>query len=56
MIGCCGSDEKVEYARSVGFDEVFNYKKKKPWSATLKKVAPEGIDCFFDNVSFQIRL
>ena len=51
MVGCCGTDEKVAFAKSLGYDDAFNYKTEKSWPDALKRVAPKGIDCFFDNVS-----
>lgn len=49
-IGSVGSDEKLDYITStLGFDVGFNYKKEKPAQA-LPRLAPEGIDIFFDNV------
>lgn len=53
-VGCCSSAEKVSFAKASGFDQVFNYKKDKPWHSTLQKVAREGIDCFFDNAGGQL--
>ena len=50
VIGVTGSDEKFEYLQSLGFDEFINYKKG-DLNEALKKAAPEGIDCYFDNVS-----
>ncbi|CAK8689398.1 unnamed protein product [Clavelina lepadiformis] len=54
VVGCCGSDEKVAFAKSLGFDEVFNYKTEKSWPEAIKRCAPNGIDCFFDNVGGQL--
>ena len=51
VIGFAGSDKKVEYLQSLGFDEAYNYKTIKSLSETLKNACPKGIDCFFDNVS-----
>jgi NADPH-dependent curcumin reductase CurA len=48
-IGSAGTTEKVDYAREVGFDEVFNYKEEEP-GAALDRIAPEGIDINFENV------
>ncbi|KAL9622624.1 MAG: hypothetical protein Q9204_008014, partial [Flavoplaca sp. TL-2023a] len=49
-IGSVGSDEKLEYITStLGFDAGFNYKKESPAEA-LPRLAPEGIDIYFDNV------
>ena len=51
MIGFVGSDDKVDWLKNeLGFDHVFNYKKV-DFSEAITKVAPEGVDCFFDNVS-----
>jgi len=50
VIGCCGTDSKVEFAKSTGFDFVFNYKTVSSWKEEIAKAAPKGIDCFFDNV------
>ncbi|XP_043916991.1 prostaglandin reductase 1-like [Protopterus annectens] len=50
VVGCAGSDEKVQYLKDIGFDEVFNYKTADSLEESLKKAAPEGYDCFFDNV------
>jgi NADPH-dependent curcumin reductase CurA len=49
VIGSAGSDEKVGYLRSVGFDEAFNYKKTAPGDA-LGKFCPDGFQLYFDNV------
>lgn len=49
MIGSVGDDKKLEFLKSIGFDEGFNYKSEPPREA-LKRLAPEGIDIFYDNV------
>lgn len=50
VIGSAGSDEKVEFIKSeLKFDEAFNYKKTSTRDA-LKKLAPNGIDIYFENV------
>ncbi|KAI1323639.1 hypothetical protein F5Y16DRAFT_332434 [Xylariaceae sp. FL0255] len=50
VIGSCGSDEKVDFVtKDLGFDSAFNYKKEKPADA-LKRLAPNGIDIYFENV------
>ena len=51
VIGFAGTDKKVEYLKSLGFDEAYNYKTIESLSETLKNACPKGIDCFFDNVS-----
>ncbi|XP_063240678.1 prostaglandin reductase 1-like isoform X1 [Bacillus rossius redtenbacheri] len=50
VIGFAGSDDKVKWLTSeLGFDHAFNYKTTDIDEA-LKKAAPNGIDCYFDNV------
>ncbi|XP_077995120.1 prostaglandin reductase 1-like [Glandiceps talaboti] len=49
VIGCAGSEEKIKFLKDLGFDEVFNYKTENLDEA-LKRAAPNGIDCYFDNV------
>ncbi|XP_040819071.1 prostaglandin reductase 1 [Ochotona curzoniae] len=50
VVGSAGSDEKVEYLKKIGFDFAFNYKTVTSLEETLKKAAPDGYDCYFDNV------
>lgn len=53
VIGSTGSDEKVKYlTEELGFDAAFNYKvvTHDKLSETLSKLAPDGIDVFFENV------
>lgn len=51
VIGFAGSDEKVSMLKEeLKFDHAFNYKTEKDIKTALCKVAPEGIDVFFDNV------
>nr|CAD7201308.1 unnamed protein product [Timema douglasi] len=50
VIGFAGSDEKVKWIKEeLGFDAAFNYKTKDVTEA-LKESAPDGVDCYFDNV------
>ncbi|KAK1485987.1 hypothetical protein CTAM01_12357 [Colletotrichum tamarilloi] len=50
VIGSVGADEKVDYlVRELGFDAVFNYKKETV-DEGLARLAPDGIDIFYDNV------
>jgi NADPH-dependent curcumin reductase CurA len=50
VIGSVGSDDKLEFiTKELGFDGGFNYKKEKPADA-LKRLAPDGIDIYFENV------
>ncbi|KAL2079285.1 hypothetical protein ACEWY4_025029 [Coilia grayii] len=50
VIGSAGSEAKVAYLKELGFDEAFNYKTAPSLEQALKEAAPEGYDCFFENV------
>ncbi|MDA9657133.1 NADP-dependent oxidoreductase [Alphaproteobacteria bacterium] len=51
IIGFTSSDKKAEICKKeFGYDEVINYKKADNLSSCLKQIAPNGVDCFFDNV------
>lgn len=50
VIGSVGDDKKLEFiTKELGFDAGFNYKKEKPIDA-LKRLAPKGIDIYYENV------
>ncbi|XP_046960844.1 prostaglandin reductase 1-like [Vanessa cardui] len=50
VIGFAGSDDKVEWLeKELGFDKAFNYKTA-DIQKELKAAAPNGVDCYFDNV------
>ncbi|KAI5781804.1 hypothetical protein EDC01DRAFT_751908 [Geopyxis carbonaria] len=50
VIGSVGSDDKAEFiTKELGFDGAFNYKTENPHDA-LKRLAPNGIDIYYDNV------
>ncbi|KAI5463912.1 NADP-dependent leukotriene B4 12-hydroxydehydrogenase [Mariannaea sp. PMI_226] len=50
VIGLVGSDEKLDFIMNeLGFDSGFNYKRENPMDA-LKRLAPNGIDIYFENV------
>ena len=50
VIGFAGSDDKVDWlVNDLGFDRAYNYKKVDV-KKSLKEAAPNGVDCFFDNV------
>ena len=51
VIGFAGTDAKVAYLKELGFDEAINYKKITNLDETIQKVAPKGVDVYFDNVS-----
>lgn len=50
VIGSAGEDGKCDFlTKNLGFTAAFNYKKENPRDA-LKRLAPNGIDIFYDNV------
>lgn len=56
VIGSVGDDKKLDFITSqLGFDGGFNYKTEKPLDA-LERLAPEGIDIYYENVSFPRQL
>jgi len=50
VLGSVGDDKKLDYIiNELGFDGGFNYKKEKPADA-LARLAPEGLDIYYENV------
>jgi NADPH-dependent curcumin reductase CurA len=50
VIGSVGDDKKLDFIlKDLGFDAGFNYKKEDP-SDALKRLAPDGIDIYYENV------
>lgn len=50
VIGFAGSDEKCQWLEAeLGFDKAINYKSEN-LEQQLKSAAPDGVDCYFDNV------
>jgi len=50
VIGSVGDDKKLDFIiNELGFDGGFNYKKEKP-SDALARLAPDGIDIYYENV------
>ncbi|AEO60320.1 hypothetical protein MYCTH_2309470 [Thermothelomyces thermophilus ATCC 42464] len=50
VIGSVGSDDKLDFIiNELGFDGGFNYKKERT-SDALKRLAPEGLDIYYENV------
>ena len=49
VIGSVGDDSKLDFIREAGFDDGFNYKKERTKEA-LQRLAPKGIDIYYDNV------
>lgn len=54
VIGITGSEEKVQWLKFLGFDYTINYKTTKDIAEELKKAAPDGIHCYFDNVGGEL--
>lgn len=53
VVGSAGSPEKCEWLKSVGVDEVINYKEvdgQRGLIEALKNAAPKGVDVYFENV------
>ncbi|KAJ2866357.1 hypothetical protein FB639_005029, partial [Coemansia asiatica] len=50
VVATAGSDDKVEFIKSLGADVAFNYKTCGSFADAIKKHVPEGIDLYFDNV------
>ncbi|CAG9772699.1 unnamed protein product [Ceutorhynchus assimilis] len=56
VIGIAGTDEKGKWlTKELGFDHFINYKTQNV-GEELKKVAPEGVHCYFDNVGGEISI
>lgn len=54
VIGFAGSDDKCEWLeKELGFDKAINYKTT-DIAKSLKEAAPEGVDCYFDNVGGEL--
>lgn len=54
VIGSVGSDEKLDYiTKELGFDAATNYKKEST-SDALKRLAPNGIDIYYENVGGEV--
>ena len=50
VIGIAGSEKKCHYVTNeLGFDTAINYKTQKV-SSELKRLSPNGVDVYFDNV------
>jgi len=54
VIGSVGDDEKLEFiTKELGFTSGFNYKKENSADA-LKRLAPDGLDIYYDNVGGEL--
>jgi NADPH:quinone reductase len=54
VVGTAGSQEKVAFVKSLGFDDALNYRTDRPYGAALARLCPNGIDCYFDNVGGEL--
>ena len=50
VIGIAGSPEKVQVVKDLGFDAAIDYRATPDIAAEIAKVAPDGVDVYFDNV------
>ena len=50
VVGSAGGAEKVAFLKSIGCDQVIDYKANPDLNAALAAAAPDGIDVYFDNV------
>ncbi|VAV86679.1 Putative oxidoreductase YncB [hydrothermal vent metagenome] len=53
VVGSAGSQAKCDWLKSIGVDEVINYKEHPSQAelmAALKAAAPDGVDVYFENV------
>ncbi|GBP37203.1 Prostaglandin reductase 1 [Eumeta japonica] len=54
VIGFAGSDDKVRWLeQELGYDHAYNYRTVNVSNA-LKEAAPNGVDCYFDNVGGEL--
>ncbi|CAG7730387.1 unnamed protein product [Allacma fusca] len=49
VIGFAGTDDKVAWLKTLGFDQAYNYKSV-DLAKTFQSNVKQGIDCYFDNV------
>jgi len=50
VIGSAGGPQKTAYLKEIGVDHAIDYKAEPDLTAALARVAPDGIDVYFDNV------
>jgi len=51
VVGSAGSDAKLAFLKELGFDRTVNYKSVESLDQALREAAPDGYDCYFENVS-----
>lgn len=49
VIGIAGSDDKLAWCRSIGFDATINYKTTSDMASAVAALCPQGVNVFFDN-------
>lgn len=49
VVAVAGSDAKLAYCRSIGFDAGVNYRTAPDLAAAVAEACPRGVDFFFDN-------
>jgi len=50
VVGSAGGAEKISFLKEIGVDHAIDYKVEDSLSRALHRVAPDGIDVYFDNV------
>ncbi|MFO7957028.1 MAG: NADP-dependent oxidoreductase [Candidatus Brocadiia bacterium] len=51
VAGSAGSPEKIEWlVEELGYDDAFNYKESTNLRRAVRRVCPDGVDVYFDNV------
>lgn len=51
VVGSAGTEEKCSFVKTeLGFDDCINYNKQPP-NRTLRRLCPDGIDVYYDNVA-----
>ncbi|KAL4993588.1 hypothetical protein BDV10DRAFT_178852, partial [Aspergillus recurvatus] len=54
VIGCVGSDDDLDFMiNDLGFDGGFNYRRENPYAA-LHRLAPEGLDIYYQSIGGEI--
>jgi len=48
VIGIAGSDQKLDWCKTIGFDETINYKTASDLAAEVGRCGPGGVNVFFD--------
>jgi NADPH-dependent curcumin reductase CurA len=48
VVGIAGSDRKLDWCKTIGFDETINYKKTPDLAAEVGRRCPGGVNVFFD--------